>query len=133
MRRAGAGVAFALVLSVTSAGPAWAAPTRSPSAKDPLEQALRDRKLVAVKMQATGGHRPTFSWKAVPGASSYLLSVRTKQDEPLWAWSGEETKVRLGAALGAVGPRIARSSVAQVFALGADGALVGISKLIVLR
>lgn len=118
----------ALTLAGTGAG--YATPTHAPVAKDPLDQVLRDRKLAVVKLQVSGGDRPAFSWGPVKGASSYLLSVRTKKNVPVWAWSGEQTKVRLGAGLGTTGPRITRPSLVQVFALDDAGRLTGISKVV---
>ncbi len=100
---------------------------------DPVSEALADRDLAAVKVKVKDGEPPTFSWTRVRGASTYLVSVRTKKGSPLWAWSGEETKVRLGDGLGLAGPRITAPSVVQVFALDADGALVGFSKPVAIR
>jgi hypothetical protein len=64
------------------------------AAADPV---LPDTKEIkqATKKQGAGPH-PVLGWKAVAGATRYLLVVQTPKGDPYWSWSGTETRVRLG-------------------------------------
>lgn len=80
------------------------------------------------------GEVPQFRWEPVEGAATYDLVV-LGPDGPLWAWSGEETEIRLGALpverpQGMGGPVIVAGSCWSLVALGADGHAVAVSEFL---
>jgi len=83
--------------------------------------------------ERNAGQTPMFSWKPAPGASTYQVVVLAP-DGPLWAWQGEETKVRLGGLptkppAGTSGPVLVAGSCWSVTALDEAGHVVAASSL----
>jgi hypothetical protein len=78
------------------------------------------------------GATPMFRWNAVSGADRYQLFVRDAQGQPIWAWQGGDTSVRLGglsivAPAGAAGPRLTAGATWLVLALANDGGVRAVS------
>jgi Tol biopolymer transport system component len=83
--------------------------------------------------ERNAGKTPVFAWKPVRGASTYQLVVLAP-DGPLWAWQGEQTKVRLGGLPGKPppglsGPILVAGSCWSVAALDDAGHVVAASDL----
>ncbi len=83
--------------------------------------------------ERNAGGTPTFSWKPVRGARTYQLVVLAP-DGPLWAWQGEEAKVRLGGLpekppAGTRGPVLVAGSCWSVTALDDGGHVVAASSM----
>jgi hypothetical protein len=73
-----------------------------------------------------------FEWQPVEGAVTYRLWVLNAEGEPIWAWEGEDTSVRLGGLEeerpeGHPGPVITPGSTWTVSALDADGHALALS------
>lgn len=51
--------------------------------------------LILSPTNETGSH-PTLSWSPVDGAMSYWLVLRDADGRPYWAWTGNDTSVRVG-------------------------------------
>lgn len=78
---------------------------------------------------ANAGAAPTFTWKAVSGASAYRLSVLAA-DGPTWAWTGDATSIRYGGVdEGVPGPALRAGSWWSVAAFGADDIAIAMSEL----
>lgn len=43
-----------------------------------------------------GGPHPALEWEPVNGAATYWLVVRDGSGEVYWAWTGVDTRVRIG-------------------------------------
>lgn len=70
-----------------------------PTASDPESpRSVRDIGIDKVTLHATdeGRPHPTLSWDPVSGAVTYWLTLRDGSGAIYWAWSGEETNVRVG-------------------------------------
>jgi hypothetical protein len=52
--------------------------------------------VVAVEPTTETGSHPLMSWQPVDGATSYWLVVRDAGERPYWAWTGNDTSVRVG-------------------------------------
>lgn len=78
------------------------------------------------------GEVPVFEWQPVEGAATYRLWVLNAESDPIWAWEGEETSVRLGGLdadrpEGHPGPVITPGSTWTVSALDAESHAVALS------
>jgi hypothetical protein len=52
--------------------------------------------VVVVEPTTETGSHPLMSWQPVDGATSYWLVVRDADERPYWAWTGNDTRVRVG-------------------------------------
>ncbi|HLJ69049.1 MAG TPA: hypothetical protein VKX16_16980 [Chloroflexota bacterium] len=71
-------------------------PVPAPSKPTPLRQALAAA-TPAMHVTISTGSGPSLSWRPIPGAASYLVTViATKSPRLLWSWSGGGTTVSYG-------------------------------------
>lgn len=121
-------------VAATTVPPTAAAPatTIAPTTTVPPDALQLQPGVAAIQVTATGADptRPTFTWAAVAGASSYELVVHAGDGSPSWAWTGIETTVPLGGVERATdqeGPTLTGPSTVRVYAFDASTHLVGIS------
>ena len=62
----------------------------------PLVAGLGDAPIVQTTPTSGGGDRPVLAWEAVDGAADYVVMVHDAADSPYWAWTTEDTSVRVG-------------------------------------
>jgi len=114
-------VVLALALLVAAPGIA---------AADPVLPDTKEIKQTTKKQGA--GHHPVLRWRAVSGATRYLLVVQTPKGDPYWSWSGTETRVRFGggpldAPKNSPGATLARKMVWFVVAFDDAGGIIASS------
>ena len=114
-----------------SGAAAAASPTAAPlvtaePASDgaPLVAGLGDAPIVQTTPTSGGGDRPVLAWEAVDGAADYVVMVHDADDSPYWAWTTEDTSVRVGLTDrpdAAPGPRVTDGMTWVVVARDAGG------------
>ncbi len=72
-------------------------PAQTPSASS-MRELLMDGATGTVILQPAdeGGSHPTLTWSPLEGASTYWLVLRDGSGRVAWAWSGDDTSVRVG-------------------------------------
>jgi hypothetical protein len=67
-----------------------------------LSSSLRDVRAdigiasIALRPADEGGPHPTLEWESVEGAATYWLVLRDGSGHVYWAWTGADTRVRVG-------------------------------------
>ena len=108
------------------------ASTTIPPTTAPADQLQQLPGVALIDVAATGSDptRPTFTWAAVAGATSYELVVHGADGRPVWAWTGASTSVSLGGVerpADAEGPTLTGPSTVRVYAFDATAHLLAIS------